>query len=272
MPELPEVETVRRELEPWLAGRRIVRARRGDAPPGPKYRDLERADGREILAVTRRGKFLVLPLDGGDELVIHLGMTGTLTPVPPADHLRVRVTLEGPAPNELHFRDPRRFGRFLVLRGGDRAALPTLAALGPEPTDPDTFTVAALRRGLRGRAPVKALLLSQRPVAGLGNIYVDEALWRARIHPETAARAVADARVRELHRAIVEVIADAIAHRGTTISDYRTVSGGSGGFAGALMAYGRTGEPCARCGTPIARIVAAQRGTHFCPRCQRRRS
>lgn len=271
MPELPEVETIKRELEPWLTGRRVVRARRGDAPPGPKYRDLELADGREILAVTRRGKFLVLPLDSGDELVIHLGMSGTLSPLPPADHLRVRLTLAGPAPSALHFRDPRRFGRFLVLQGGDRAPLPTLAHLGPEPTDPTAFTAAALRRGLKGRAAVKALLLSQRPVAGLGNIYADEALWRARVHPETPAARVSDARVRALHAAIVEVIAEAIAHRGTTLSDYRTVSGGVGGFAGALAAYGRTGEPCPRCGAAIARIVTAQRGTHFCPSCQRRR-
>ena len=268
MPELPEVETVRRELAPWLTGRTILRARRVDAPAGPKYAGLERADGQTILAVDRHGKFLVLPLASGDELVIHLGMTGVLSPTPPPDHLRVLVTLTGPSPATLHFRDVRRFGRVVLLAGGDRRALPTLAALGPEPLSPG-FTPAALAAGLRGRAPIKAALLSQRPVAGLGNIYVDEALWRASIHPRTAAGALAAAQVDALHEAIVAVLEAAIAHRGTTLSDYRTVSGESGGHAAHLAAYGRDGEPCRRCGALLARSVVAGRGTHSCPACQR---
>ncbi|TNF37851.1 MAG: bifunctional DNA-formamidopyrimidine glycosylase/DNA-(apurinic or apyrimidinic site) lyase [Deltaproteobacteria bacterium] len=271
MPELPEVETVRRELAPWLTGRRILRARRADAPPGPKYAHLERADGQRIEAVTRRGKFLVLPLSGGDELIIHLGMTGVVSPTPPADHVRVTLTLDGPAPEVVYFRDPRRFGRFLVALEGDRSALPTLAAIGPEPLAPE-FTAAQLAAGLHGRAGVKATLLGQRAVAGLGNIYVDEALWRARIHPETAAADVSRGKIATLRDAIVDILTAAVEARGTTLSDYRTVGGEEGEYVGRLDAYGRDGQPCRRCGTTLVRRVVAQRGTHFCPRCQRRRA
>jgi len=268
MPELPEVETVRRELSPWLSGRTILRARRAEAPPGPKYAHLERADGQRIAAVTRRGKFLVLPLSGGDELIIHLGMTGVVTPTPPSDHVRVTLELDGDAPTTVYFRDPRRFGRFLVALGGDRSPLPTLAALGPEPLSGD-FTGARLAEGLRGRASVKAALLGQRAVAGLGNIYVDEALWRVRIHPATAAGDVSRRKISALRDAIVEILSAAIDARGTTLSDYRTVSGEEGEYVGRLDAYGRGGQPCRRCETPLVRTVIAQRGTHFCPRCQR---
>ncbi|MFO0747459.1 MAG: bifunctional DNA-formamidopyrimidine glycosylase/DNA-(apurinic or apyrimidinic site) lyase [Myxococcota bacterium] len=278
MPELPEVETVRRELEPWLAGRRIVAARRGpDAPAGPKYAGLERAAGQTITAVTRRGKFLVLPLSGGagsepgDELVIHLGMTGTLGASEPDDHLRVVVELAGKKPNRLYSRDPRRFGRFLVAPAGDRSALPTLATIGPEPLDPG-FTADVLAIGLaRTRTAVKAVLLSQRAVAGVGNIYADEALWRAQIHPETPAERVPKARVAALHRAIVDVLEAAVLGHGTTLRDYRRVGGGRGEYAISLAVYGQDGAPCPRCGTTLARSVVGQRGTTFCPRCQRKR-
>ncbi|MCC6621322.1 MAG: bifunctional DNA-formamidopyrimidine glycosylase/DNA-(apurinic or apyrimidinic site) lyase [Deltaproteobacteria bacterium] len=270
MPELPEVETVRRELAPWLAGRKIVSARRGpDAPAGPKYARLEQADGQTIEAVTRRGKFLVLPLSGGDELVIHLGMTGTLSPVAPADHLRVVLELAGRGKKHLYFRDPRRFGRFLLAPAGDRRALPTLAKIGPEPLEPG-FTADVLAAGLaRSAQPVKAVLLGQRAVAGVGNIYADEALWRARVHPEAPARDLPRARVAALHAAIVEVLAAAVAGHGTTLRDYRRVDGTTGGYAIALQVYGRDGEPCPRCGRELARLVVGQRGTTFCPACQR---
>lgn len=269
MPELPEVETVRRELAPWLTGRNILEAARVDAPPGPKYAHLARAEGQRIEAVERRGKFLLLPLSRGDALVIHLGMTGVISATQPSDHVRVHLHLDGSRNPHLYFRDPRRFGRFLVLPQADPAALPTLARMGPEPLSP-AFSVAALRAGLRSRSGIKALLLSQRPVAGLGNIYVDEALWRARIHPETAAEDVSAVKCRRLHGAIVDVIEAAIAAQGTTLNDYRTVNGGIGEYRNELNAYGHAGDPCPRCGTPIRRIVCAQRGTCFCPRCQRR--
>lgn len=271
MPELPEVETVRRQLEPWLTGRTILRARRAEAPAGPKYRDLERADGQRIERVERRGKFLLMPLSGGDELVVHLGMTGQLGRRAPDSHVRVIVALDGDHDRTLYFRDVRRFGRFLVARGGDRTVLPTLAALGPEPLSPD-FTAVVLRDGLQTGGPIKPRLMSQRPVAGLGNIYCDEALWRARIHPLTTSRAVSVRKVRRLRDAVVDVLTAGLEAGGTTLRDYRDVAGEAGEYASELAAYGRTGEPCARCGAAIRRIVVGARSTHFCPQCQRRKA
>jgi formamidopyrimidine-DNA glycosylase len=268
MPELPEVETVRRELVPWLTGRTIVRARRRDAPPGPKYAALERADGQRILAVRRRGKFLVAPLSGGDELVVHLGMTGNITARDPRDHVRVEVELSGKSRTRLFFQDPRRFGRFLVVRAGEYASLPTLAALGPEPLEAG-FSADGFYAAIHARsAPIKALLMGQRVVAGVGNIYCDEALWRARIHPLTPARRISRKSAHVLHGAIVAVLEAAIAASGTTFSDYRRVNGESGLFAVELQAYGREGQPCLRCGAPLRRIVVGQRSSSFCPRCQ----
>lgn len=274
MPELPEVETVRRELAAWLVGRTVLAAERL-APPGPKYRDLERSVGQTVRAVTRRGKFLILPLSRGDELIVHLGMSGVVSHAPPAPaeagYERVRLRLSGAPPDTLHFRDPRRFGRFLVVRAGDYAGLPTLAAMGPEPLS-DAFTPARFRRALaRSAAAVKTCLLSQRPVAGVGNIYADEALWRARIHPETPANEVSSAKAAALHAAIREVLEASLQAQGTTINDYRTVNGEVGAYLEQLAAYGHAGEPCPRCGTPLRRIVVGQRGTVVCPHCQRRR-
>jgi formamidopyrimidine-DNA glycosylase len=270
MPELPEVETVRRELEPWLIGRTIKRARRADAPAGPKYADLERADGQRILEVNRRGKFLLLPLSGGDELVIHLGMTGIVSHQPPTTHLRVLVDLNGRSKRRLYFRDTRRFGRFLVVPAGDYRSLPTLHRMGPEPLSAD-FTVTSFHRSLASRSVIKALILSQRPVAGVGNIYADESLWRARIHPLTPAGSVSKKKVAGLRTAIIEVLTASIEAQGTTLNDYRTVNGEVGAYLEQLDAYGHDGEPCSRCGATLRKIVVGQRGTHFCPRCQRRR-
>lgn len=269
MPELPEVETVRRELEPWLAGREILRASLVDAEPGPKYAGLERAAGQRIVGVRRRGKFLLLPLEAGgerrDELVIHLGMTGVVSAEPPPAHLRVRLDLDG---STLYFRDTRRFGRFLLVPAGDYRDLPTLNRMGPEPLG-DEFTPDAFARELaRSATPVKTYLLSQRPVAGVGNIYADEALWRAGVHPRTPAREVPAARVGPLRDAIRAVLAESIAAMGTTLADYRTVGGEQGGFGEHLDAYGREEQPCRRCGTPIAKTTLGGRGTHYCPRCQ----
>jgi formamidopyrimidine-DNA glycosylase len=270
MPELPEVETVRRELAPWIEGRHILSARRRDAPPGPKYADLERADGQRILGVRRRGKFLVGALSGGDELIVHLGMTGRITARDPESHVRVEVALSGRNKNRLYFQDPRRFGRFLVVPAGQYASLPTLAALGPEPLE-GGFTADTLYAAIHGsRAPIKALLMGQRVVAGVGNIYCDEALWRARIHPLTPAHKVTRAQTEALHAAIVAVLEAAVAASGTTFSDYRTIAGERGLFAVELQAYGREGEPCLRCGAAMKRIIVGQRSSSFCPACQRR--
>jgi formamidopyrimidine-DNA glycosylase len=279
VPELPEVESVRRQLTPQLAGRQVVGAW-ADPWPGTRLSDVHRAVGHRITAVHRRGKFLLLPLATGTdtplELVLHLGMTGSLRfgPTAPAgadpdggiDHVRVRFDLDDG--RTLLFRDPRRFGRASVVPAGDYAGrIPTLATLGPEPLsaafDPASFAAALATT----RAPVKARLLDQRLVAGVGNIYADEALWRARIHP--GSRRVGRARALVLHAAIREVLAAAIEREGTTFRDYQLVNGASGRFAEHLTAYGQAGRPCGRCGTVLRRTTIAQRGTTYCPRCQR---
>ena len=247
-----------------------------DAEPGPKYAGLERAAGQRIERVGRRGKFLLMPLSRGgceptDELVVHLGMTGVISPCAPAGHLRVRLDLDaGPQPT-LYFRDIRRFGRFLVVPAGDYRLLPTLHAMGPEPLSGE-FTVRGFHEALsRSSMPVKAHLLSQRPVAGVGNIYADEALWRARIHPATPADLVSRSKARDLHAAIRDVLEESVEAQGTTLNDYRTVNGEVGAFLEQLAVYGHAEEPCRRCGTPLSRTVIGGRSTHFCSRCQRRR-
>ena len=195
-------------------------------------------------------------------------MTGIVSPTRPPDHERVRLTLDdGPDP-VLHFRDVRRFGRFVLLPGGDPAGLPTLASMGPEPLS-EAFTVRAFRSALRGREmPIKTLLLSQRAVAGVGNIYADEALWRVRVHPATPARRLDRATSEALRDAIRDVLSASLEAQGTTLHDYRTVNGEVGAYLEQLAAYGHEGDPCPRCGHDIERIVVGQRGTHYCPSCQ----
>ena len=280
IPELPEVETVRRELAPWLVGRAVLAVERL-APAGPKYARLAEAVGRRIESLVRRGKFLLARLsstttDQHDEeeleLVMHLGMTGVLTGRRPegaaAGHVRVRLELDGGEPSTLYFVDPRRFGRLLVVTAGEYGALPTLAALGPEPLG-DAFTTAGFQAALaRSSMPVKTYLLSQRPVAGVGNIYADEALWRARINPLTPANRATDTQAHDLRRAIRDVLTASIASQGTTLSDYRTVAGEAGSFAAYLDVYGHAGDACRRCGSQLRRIVVGQRGTVYCPSCQ----
>jgi formamidopyrimidine-DNA glycosylase len=264
MPELPEVESVRRQLDPELRGRRVLRVwtdtqRRFHAP--------ERLAGRLVRCVGRRGKFLISPLDGGLELVLHLGMTGSLHFGPADPYARARLALDDG--RELVFRDPRRFGGLVVVEAGAYdGVLPSLARLGPEPLS-DEFDPARFALALAAtRSPVKPFLLSQRPVAGVGNIYADEALWLARVHP--ASRRVGRARAYALHGAIREVLTAAIDREGTTFRDYRMVNGESGRNASFLVAYGQAGRPCPRCDTPMRRIVLGGRGTTFCPACQRR--
>jgi len=263
---------VRRELEPWLIGR-TVRSVELLAPPGPKYRDLHRAPGQRIEGVGRRGKFLILPLSGGDELIVHLGMTGVISQCPPpgagGKHLRVVMRLDGDHLSTLYFQDIRRFGRFLIVPAGEYGELPTLAALGPEPLD-DALTAARFYAALgRSSVAIKPYLLSQRPVAGVGNIYADEALWTARIHPLTPAREVSRKKASVLLQALRDVLSASIAAQGTTFDDYRTVRGEAGSFARRLNVYGRGGDACLRCGRQLSKTVIGGRGTVFCPRCQR---
>lgn len=268
MPELPEVESVRRQLDPELAGRTVVDASWDPLPSLPRqFHQMELLRGRKVESVGRRGKFLIAPLDDGLELIMHLGMTGSFSFGEPDAWARARLRLDDE--RTLVYRDPRRFGRMAVVEAGEYDALPTLAHLGPEPLsdefDPDSFA-RALRKT---DAPVKPFLLSQRPVAGVGNIYADEALWLARIHP--ASRSVGKARAVALHAAIREVLIASIEREGTTFRDYRMVDGESGRNADFLVAYGQAGlKPCPRCGSPLRKIVLGGRGTTYCPRCQRR--
>ena len=230
---------------------------------------LERVTGQQILRVTRRGKFLILPLSKGDDLIIHLGMTGSVSPTPPEKHVRVELGLS-PGPNPtLYFQDARRFGRFLVVPSGRYETLPTLHAMGPEPLGSE-FTAPAFYRALQASAaPVKPYLLSQRPVSGVGNIYADEALWRARIHPLTPAKTVSKQKAYALAEAIREVLKASLEFRGTTLQDYRTVNGEVGSYASQLQVYGHPDAPCPRCGRPLSKTVVGGRGTHFCSYCQR---
>ncbi|HEU4488881.1 MAG TPA: bifunctional DNA-formamidopyrimidine glycosylase/DNA-(apurinic or apyrimidinic site) lyase [Actinomycetota bacterium] len=266
MPELPEVESVRRQLEPELGGRRVVDVWVDPHPMVPRqFQRVEELKGRRIADVGRRGKFLISPLDQGLELVMHLGMTGVFRFDMDDPYTRAALTLDNG--RRLVFKDVRRFGRIAVVNAGLYDTIPTLAHLGPEPLseefDPERFCLDLART----KAPVKPFLLSQRPVAGVGNIYADEALWVARIHP--VSRRVGPKRALSLHSAIREVLSSAIEREGTTFSDYRMVNGASGRNASFLFAYGRGGEPCPRCATPLRKMVLGGRGTTYCPRCQR---
>ncbi len=268
---------MRRQLAPLVEGRTVLSVSR-DPYPSRRIGDVGRAAGGRLGPLGRRGKFLLAPLEGPpphpSELVLHLGMSGILRLLDaddptgrPGGHPHVRVRMELDDGRALVLRDARRFGRVDVVDPGDRSGLPTLAALGPEPLedgfDPEAFAAALGRTG----APVKARLLDQRLVAGVGNIYADEALWRARVHP--AARRVGRAASLRLHTAVREVLAAAVEREGTTFRDYRLVNGASGRYLTELDAYGRAGLPCRRCGTALRPGVVAQRGTVHCPRCQR---
>jgi formamidopyrimidine-DNA glycosylase len=269
MPELPEVESVARQLRPRLVGRRITGVW---VDPQARFADVHRAAGSQVIALRRRGKYLLADLDAARtpprELVMHLGMTGAFRfrgdAWTPDAYVRATFTLDDAV---LDFRDVRRFGRLTIVAAGDHAGIATLAHMGPEPLGPDFDPVrfhAALRRS---RMTVKAQLLSQRPVAGVGNIYADEALWLAGINPR--ARRVGPERAARLWSAIRQVLADAIEREGTTFRDYQMVNGESGRNATYLIAYGQHGRPCPRCGNTLRRIEVAGRGTTYCPRCQR---
>jgi formamidopyrimidine-DNA glycosylase len=268
VPELPEVETVRRQLAPRLTGRRLLAA---GSHPSPKFTPALAAAGATVAGVDRRGKFLLVGLDDDRELIIHLGMTGALRfRAGAADqrnpYLRAWWSLTGD--ETLEFADVRRFGRLRVVPRGCYGESPTLAALGPEPFDP-ALTPDELWRRLRASSrPVKTQLLSQRPVAGMGNIYADEALWLARISPR--ARHLSATRAGDLLDAIRHALTQGLDHGGTTLRDYRGVDGSTGGNQHHLHAYGRAGLPCERCGTRLRSMVLDNRTTTWCPRCQAR--
>ncbi|MCP3782662.1 bifunctional DNA-formamidopyrimidine glycosylase/DNA-(apurinic or apyrimidinic site) lyase [Micromonospora sp. A3M-1-15] len=278
MPELPEVETVRQGLAQWVVGRRISavevrhpRAVRRHEPGGEHFADV--LTGRTITDVRRRGKYLWLPLDSGDALIGHLGMSGQLLlqPVGAADelHLRVRFRFADDGP-ELRFVDQRTFGGLSVSEGG--AELPAeIAHIARDPMDPefsDAAFVAALRKR---RTEVKRALLDQTLISGVGNIYADEALWRAKLHGARPTDALTGPAAGRLLGHVRDVLGEAIKQGGTSFDElYVNVNGESGYFDRLLNAYGREGEPCPRCGTPIRREAFMNRSSYSCPRCQPR--
>jgi formamidopyrimidine-DNA glycosylase len=273
MPELPEVETIRRALAPRMEGRTLDRLRiddpRWSAPVAP--REVAAAvEGRAVERLGRRGKYLVLELEGDVFLALHLRMTGTLLydPAPDAPYARVRLELgDG---HRVLFCDPRRFGTGELLLGPERRDAFFAARLGVEPLG-DELTVEHLR-GLarRSRAPVKAFLLDQTKIAGVGNIYADEALFRARIHPLRETSKLTRPQLEALRDAVVETLRKGIEHGGSTIDDFRHPDGVAGSFQNEFLVHTRRGEPCVRCGGEVVKFVAAGRGTYACERCQPR--
>jgi formamidopyrimidine-DNA glycosylase len=268
MPELPEVETTRRMLEPFLLGRVIRDVVHTDPE---RYRNTTAMLGKRIRALERRGKYLILRLDDGLDVVVHLKMTGgfrtTTTPfLEPPRFERLRLVLHD---GEVSYVDSRRFGFWEVTPTDQWAHMTTLAAMGPEPLSED-FALEAFAALMAKVSKVKPALLSQKPVAGVGNIYADESLWRAKIHPEAAK--LSKAQSKRLYNAIKETMARAVEVGGSTLSDgsYQQPNGEPGYFKLEHAVYDRAGQPCPRCGTGIEKYFLAQRGTHFCPKCQKR--
>jgi formamidopyrimidine-DNA glycosylase len=296
MPELPEVETVARDLQRWVAGATIrdavVHWDRTIRHPQPPERFAAEISGATIRRVDRRAKTVLLHLEDGRVMTVALRMTGALIVAPKGtpDDPYARVVFHLADGRELRYRDMRKFGRIglwpggglrsvgagrgarsrKVAEGGRRYRIgEVFSGHGPEPLSRG-FTVDRFAERLARRsAKLKTLLLDQSFIAGVGNIYADEALWRARIHPLRAADTLTPAEVKRLHRTVRQVLREGIANRGASFSDYVDARGEEGGNAERLAVYRRTGEPCLRCGRPIERIVVGQRSTHFCPRCQR---
>lgn len=269
MPELPEVEVIARGLDEPLRSRRIERVRvlwpRTLAALSPEA-FADAVVGRRCTRVWRRAKYLVFDLDDSRHLLIHLRMSGRLGIEPTersaSPHLRAALELDDG--QELRFTDTRKFGRLYVAASVEDAT----GDLGPEPLEP-AFTADWLAEGLHShRTRLKSLLLDQRFLAGLGNIYVDESLFRAGLHPLRPAESLCGDEVLRLHSAIQSILQEAIALRGATLRDYQDAEGRAGSNQHFLRVYGRAGQPCVRCGQPLVRTVVGQRGTHLCPHCQ----
>ena len=273
MPELPEVEVLRKSLEPRLPGEEILRVEvRASALREPLDAEaLESLAGARVRSLARRAKYLWIHLDDGRTLVIHLGMSGRLTVAPgnapeePHEHLVFHLA----SGDKLRFRDPRRFGQAFVVPTAELARDRHFDHLGPEPLD-EAFSGASLRHAARGRrGPVKTFLMNAEVVVGVGNIYASEALFRAGIHPKRSVARISEARWNRLAEAVRRVLREAIEEGGTTLLDFSDGEGRSGYFQVSLSVYDRAGEPCPRCaeGT-VRRIVQSNRATYYCPRCQ----
>jgi formamidopyrimidine-DNA glycosylase len=268
MPELPEVETTVRGLERILKGRRIARieARRPDLRRALPVDLGQRLTGARITELGRRAKYGLIGTDRGDTLVFHLGMSGKWRVDPTEIEKHDHFIIETDEGRRVALNDPRRFGSLDLISSNELAGWPTFAALGPEPLE---IAPEELRRRLAGRkAPIKLLLLDQRIIAGLGNIYVCEALYRAGIHPKRAGGSISLERLRRLVSAIHDVLAEAIAAGGSTLRDFASPDGELGYFSKSFAVYDREGKPCA-CGGTVRRIVQGGRSTFYCARCQR---
>jgi formamidopyrimidine-DNA glycosylase len=273
MPELPEVESVRRRLAPLLERRRFDRVAISDTRLTRPFDPREVAgelEGERVESLERRGKYLIVRFESGRALLIHLRMTGSLRhgeagTLPDDPYRRAVVRLDDGS--DVAYRDVRRFGTWLLLEPDE--VDPYLAErVGSEPLL-DSFRARDLAARLAGRkAPLKAAILDQRTVAGIGNIYADEALWRARLHPLRPAASLDPEEVKALHRGIRKALQVGIARQGSTLRDYALPDGGSGAMQHEFKVYGRGGEPCERCGTPIDKTRVAGRGTWYCPTCQ----
>jgi formamidopyrimidine-DNA glycosylase len=274
MPELPEVETIRLALEPHVVGRTFERVEILDPRLVRPFEPLGVAaelEGERVAALERRGKYLVVRFESGRVLLIHLRMTGSLRharhgQLDDDPYRRAVVNLDDGS--DVAYRDVRRFGTWLLLEPEEVDDY-LGRRLGGEPLE-RTFTARRLGERLAGRrAPLKAALLDQRTVAGLGNIYVDEALWRARLHPLREAGTLDGDELRRLAKGIRESLRAGLARQGASLRDYSTPDGSRGRAQDRFRVYGRTGEPCPRCGTPIDKIRVGGRGTWYCPNCQR---
>jgi formamidopyrimidine-DNA glycosylase len=273
VPELPEVETIRGQLAPHVEGRRIVRVQIDDprwSRPLAPAELAEALEGRTVESLGRRGKYLLWHLSGDVHVAQHLRMTGAvlLEPDPEPAHTRVRIELKPSL--RLAITDPRRFGTGELLLGEPALARFLAARLGLEPFDQE-FTGERLRAMARGRVgPIKAFLLDQRHVAGVGNIYADEALFRAYVHPLRPAGRLKREQYELLRDGVVQALQAGIDARGASIDDFRHIDGVKGAFQDRFLVHLREGEPCVRCGTSIVKLVVAGRGTYVCERCQPR--
>jgi formamidopyrimidine-DNA glycosylase len=273
MPELPEVETIRRQLAPHLEGRTFasveIRDFRWTQPAPPEFIAAE-LTGARVQRLGRRGKYMIWELDGDRHLLVHLRMTGSLLvdAEPESAHTRARFELDDG--HLLSYVDPRRFGTAHLLLSAAARDDYLSARLGAEPLTA-AFTAEYLRDQARGRtAPVKSFILDQRRIAGVGNIYADEALFRARVHPLRPAGSLELAQWAGLRAAIEEALAAGIDAKGASIDDFRHVDGARGSFQDRFLVHTRAGEPCPRCGHPIRKLVVGGRGTYVCERCQPR--
>lgn len=275
MPELPEVETVRKGLERLVLGKTIdtvtvLWPRIIELPEVPLFQAF--LSGQEIIGVQRRGKFLILKLTDFD-LVSHLRMEGKYEYFPSAQTAiqdkHTHVIFQMQDGSQLQYRDVRKFGRMALVPKNQSSEYKGIKQLGPEPLSHD-FDKIAFQEALKKKTmAIKPLLLNQKIVVGLGNIYVDEALWLASIHPERLASSLTERETSLLYESIIAVLGQAVEAGGTTIRTYANALGEAGTFQVSLQVYGQTGQPCARCKTPIQKIKVAQRGTHFCPTCQK---